>query len=256
MASSSLTLKGWSLNGCSSDRGISRTFSRWASARLSSVENRSSTEASSTFFALLFKFYHLPCQIVIGFRHLAAGVMCEDALALGAGLLGPDRMWNLGAKHLDFAAVGFPQQGSDLLGKVGAVVHHRQQDTVDLDLGIDLPLHLIYGLEQLFQALGGQILRLDGDYDPVGSRQRIDRKHTQGWLTVNQDMGILSLERVQVLPQDGFTAHGVHQGDLHTGELNVSRHQVNAFRVMQDTLAGAQRLVHQDTAHRVGQGKG
>ena len=69
-------------------------------------------------------------------------------------------------------------------------------------------------------------------------------------------MGILSLERVQVLPQDGLTAHGVHQGDLHAGELDVGRHQVNAFRVVQDTLAGAQRLVHQDTAHRVGQSKG
>ena len=90
MASSSLTLKGWSLNGCSSDKGISRTFSRWASARLSSVENRSSTDASSTFFALLFKFQHLLCQIAVALGHLAAGVMGEDALALGADLLGPD----------------------------------------------------------------------------------------------------------------------------------------------------------------------
>ena len=69
-------------------------------------------------------------------------------------------------------------------------------------------------------------------------------------------MGILSLERVQILPQDGLSAHGVHQGDLHAGELDVCGHQVNALRVVQDTLAGAQRLVHQDTAHRVGQGKG
>src|SRR5699024_9025005 len=136
MASSSLTLKGWSLNGCSSDKGISRTFSRWASARLSSVENRSSTEASSTFFALLFKFQHLPRQIFIGFRHLAAGVVGEDALALGADLLGPDRMGYLGAEHLDFAAVGLPQQGGDLFGEVGAVVHHRQQNSVNLELGV------------------------------------------------------------------------------------------------------------------------
>lgn len=71
-----------------------------------------------------------------------------------------------------------------------------------------------------------------------------------------EDMGILSLERVQILPQDGLSAHGVHQGDLHAGELDVCGHQVNALRVVQDTLAGAQRLVHQDTAHRVGQGKG
>ena len=81
--------------------------------------------------------------------------MSKNALALGAGLLCSDRMGNLGAEHLDFAAVGFPQQGGDLLGEVGSVVHHRQQDTVNLEFGIDLPLHLIYGLEQLFQALGG-----------------------------------------------------------------------------------------------------
>ena len=62
--------------------------------------------------------------------------MCEDALALGADLLGSNRVGNLGAEHLDFAAVGLPQQGGDLFGKVGAVVHHRQQNTVDLELGI------------------------------------------------------------------------------------------------------------------------
>ena len=69
-------------------------------------------------------------------------------------------------------------------------------------------------------------------------------------------MGILSLERVQILPQDGFSAHGVHQGDLHAGELDVGGHEVHALRVVQDALAGFDRLVHQDTAHRVGQGKG
>ena len=134
--------------------------------------------------------------------------------------------------------------------------HHRQQYAVDLELGVNLPLRLVYGLEQLFQALDGQILCLNGDYDPVGGCQRVDREHTQGGLAVNQDVGILSLERVQILPQDSLTAHGVHQGDLHAGELDVGGHQVNALRVVQDTFAGAQRLVHQDTAHRVGQGKG
>ena len=136
----------------------------------------------------------------LAFGHLAAGIVGEDALALGAGLLGPDRMGYLGAEHLDFAAVGLPQQGGDLLGKVGAVVHHRQQNTVDLELGVQLPLNLVDGGQQLFQALGGQILRLDGDYDPVGSGQSVDREHPQGGLAVDEDMGILSLYGVQILP--------------------------------------------------------
>ena len=143
-----------------------------------------------------------------------------------------------------------------IVAEMAQIFEVSKQATVDLELGVDLPFHLIDRLEQMFQALGGQILRLDGDYDPVGGGQGIDREHTQGRLAVNQDMGILSLERVQILPQDGLTAHGVHQGDLHAGELDVGRHQVNAFRVVQDALAGAHRLVHQDTTHRVGQSKG
>src|SRR5699024_11126304 len=129
MASSSLTLKGWFLNGCSSDKGISRTFSRWASARLSSVENRSSTEASSTFFALLFKFYHLLGQILIALGHLAIRVMGKNAFPLGADLLCPDRMGYLGAEHLDFDAIGLPQLGGNVVCGVGAVVVHRERYT-------------------------------------------------------------------------------------------------------------------------------
>ncbi len=64
------------------------------------------------------------------------------------------------------------------------------------------------------------------------------------------------LTRVQILPQDGLPAHGVHQRYLHAGELDVGGHQVHALRVVQDALAGAQRLVHQDAAHRVREGKG
>ena len=79
--------------------------------------------------------------------------MGKNAFALGADLLCPDRMGNLGAEHLDFAAVGLPQQGGDLFGEVGPAVHHRQQDTVNLELGIDLPLDLIDCLEQLLSTI-------------------------------------------------------------------------------------------------------
>ena len=93
-------------------------------------------EPALLFFALLFKFYHLLGQILIALGHLAIRVMGKNAFALGADLLCPDRMGNLGAEHLDFAAIGLPQQGGNLLGEVGAVVHHRQQYAVDLELGL------------------------------------------------------------------------------------------------------------------------
>ena len=143
------------------------------------MENRSSTDASSTFFALLFKFQHLLGQICVAFGYFASWIVGENALALRAGFLCPDRMGNLGSEHLDFTAVGFPQQGGNLLGEVSAVVHHCQQNTVYLQFRVDLPLDFGYRREQLFQPFGGQVLRLDGNYNPVGSGQGVDGEHTQ-----------------------------------------------------------------------------
>lgn len=74
-----------------------------------------------------------------------------------------------------------------------------------------------YYHEQLFQSFGGQILCLNGNYDPVRSRQCVDCEHTQGGLAVDEDMGVLPLQRVQILPQDSLTTHGVYQRYLHTG---------------------------------------
>ena len=52
-------------------------------------------------------------------------------------LTGPNGMRNICGEYHDFAAVGIPQQGADLFGKVGTAVYHGQQNTVDLQFGID-----------------------------------------------------------------------------------------------------------------------
>ena len=126
--------------------------------------------------------------------------MGKNAFPLGADFLCPDRMGDLWAEYIDLTAIGLPQERGDLFGKVGSAVHHRQQDTVYLELGVDLPLYLVYRGEKLFQPFSGQILCLNGNDDPVRSGQRIDRKHTQRGLAVDEDMGVLSLQRVQILP--------------------------------------------------------
>ena len=68
--------------------------------------------------------------------------MDENAFSLCANFLCTDRVWNLRSKDFDFTSIGVPQQSSNLFGKVGAVIHHRQQDTVNLELWINLPFHL------------------------------------------------------------------------------------------------------------------
>ena len=51
-------------------------------------------------------------------------------------------MGDFRSKDFDFTAIGVPQQSSNLFGRVGAVIHHRLQDTVNLELWINLPFHL------------------------------------------------------------------------------------------------------------------
>lgn len=139
-------------------------------------------EPAPTFFALLFKLQYLLRQTFVPLGHLAIGVMGKDTLALGTDFLCSDRVRYLCAKHLDFAAVGITQQGANVLCKIGTVVHHRQQNTINLQFRIDLPVYLVDGLQQLLQAFCGQILRLHGNQYPVCSCQSINRKHTQGRL--------------------------------------------------------------------------
>jgi len=68
--------------------------------------------------------------------------MGENTFSLCANFLCPDRMGDFCAEYFDLAAIGLPQERGNLFGKVGAVIHHRQQDTVNLELWIDLPLYL------------------------------------------------------------------------------------------------------------------
>ena len=69
-------------------------------------------------------------------------------------------------------------------------------------------------------------------------------------------MGILSFKRVQILSQNGLSAHGIYQRHLHARELDVGGHQINAFRVVQNALTRFDWLIRQNTAHSIREGKG
>ena len=66
-------------------------------------------------------------------------------------------MWNLCAKHIQRAAVGFTQECGNLFRKIRAAVHHRQQNAVNLKRRIDLLPYFLHRLQKL--------LHLDFDED-------------------------------------------------------------------------------------------
>lgn len=108
----------------------------------------------------------------------------------------------------------------------------------------------------MLQAFGRKILRLHRDQDTVGGSQRVDGQHPQRRLAVDENVRIASPDGAQVLPQDGFTAHGVYQRHLHARQLDVGREDVHPLRVVQDPFTGMQRAVGEDARHCVGQGEG
>ena len=106
--------------------------------------------------------------------------MLEDAYALSADFGGADRAGNVSAEHFQPAAVGLTNETADFLCTVGARIHHRQQDSLDFQPGVDLTLHLADRLKQLLKTLGRQIVRLNRNKHLISSGERIDGKHADG----------------------------------------------------------------------------
>lgn len=78
--------------------------------------------------------------------------MKKDAFALRTDLRRSDGFGDLVIEDFDISTVGIPYQGRDLPAVIRPAIHHRQQDSFDPQLRIDLPLDLIDGLKQLFQS--------------------------------------------------------------------------------------------------------
>lgn len=98
---------------------------------------------------------------------------------------------------------------SDLMGKI-------MMENPITQFRVDLPLDLVDGSKQLFQTLCRKVCCLNRYQHIVGSCQRIDGQHTQRRHTVKKNVIIILFDCIQVLPENGFPAHGIDQCYLHT----------------------------------------
>ena len=112
----------------------------------------------------------------------------ENALAGGTGFSSTNRPENGLVEHLDFTTVCLTNQSVDLLSIVGAAVRHGEQDALDFQLWVDLPMHLVDGLQKLFQTFRGKVLCLYGYQSSVCRRQRVNGQHPKGGSAVQQNI--------------------------------------------------------------------
>lgn len=152
-------------------------------------------------------------------------------------------MRNVRCKDPYLAPVGVAQQGINIAGIVCSVVHHRQKDAADLQFGVDLASHLADSLQELFQPLCGQILRLNGNKDVIRRCQRIDGQHPKGGHTVDENVIVFVLQHIKVLLEHRLSAHHIEQGDFHTSQLDTGGKNVYALGMVQDALSRFDGLV-------------
>ena len=143
-----------------------------------------------------------------------------------------------------------------MLPVVGAAIGHGQQDTLNFQLGIDLPPDLLHGLQKLFQTFCGKVLRLHGNQGGVCCCQCIDGQHPKGRGTIQQNEIIVVLCTVQHLFQHLFPVHAVDKGNFQPCQFNVCRNQVNALCMVQDAFTGRNALVIHGFCHQGGKGSG
>ena len=142
--------------------------------------------------------------------------MLKDTVSFGTDFFCTNRTGNVCLVNLQLSTVALPNQIADVLGVIGAAVHHRQKNPFDFQFGVDLSLDLVDGSKQLFQTLCRKVCCLNRYQHIVGSCQRIDGQHTQRRHTVKKNVIIILFDCIQVLPENGFPAHGIDQCYLHT----------------------------------------
>lgn len=120
------------------------------------------------------------CELFeVGCRNFAFGIVGKNALSFGAHFLCPDRPRYFRIKDSQSVPVSLANDVADFLCVIRSIIHHRQQYTLNRQLGVILPAHLRNRAKQLLQAFRRKILSLHGNHNAVCRCQRIDREHTQ-----------------------------------------------------------------------------
>ena len=177
--------------------------------------------------------------------------MVVNAFVFHADLRRLDRTRNLAREHM--TAIALANKRVDLPCQRGTAIHHRQHNTVHLQLRVELPFHAGDGSQKLLQSFGRKILRLHGDNHAVRRGQGVDGQHTERRHTVDERVIVAVCHGGQILPQHRFTAHCVDQRDLQCRQLDIGGDKMDTGRVVQNALTGGDGLLRDDLLHQSGE---
>src|SRR5216683_3171902 len=131
-------------------------------------------------------------ELAVGFGSAGLGVVEGYGLAVAGGFGEADVAGDAGGEEL-VVEEGFEVLG-DLLGEVGAVVVHGEEDSLEGEGGVERLGDAVEGGHELGDAFEGEVLGLHGDEEAVGGDEGVEGEEVEGWGAVEEDEGVVGAD--------------------------------------------------------------
>ena len=169
-------------------------------------------------------------KVAVGFGTARLGVVDGDGLAVTRGFCQADVAGDSGGEELVLEELA--EVGGDLLGEVGTVIDHGEDDAFKAERRVEGLGDAVEGADELGDAFKGEVLGLHGDEEAIGGDEGIEGEQIEGGRAVEQD------ERV--VGADG--REGVAQAELSAilaDKLEVGADQIFASGDERQVLEGS-----------------
>ena len=139
---------------------------------------------------------------------------------------------------IDLAGEVFPQGLLHVFGEARPPVVHGQQQSLQLQTGVQPLLDQADGVHQVAEALQGVKFALHRHQNPVRRAQGVQGQQFQTGRAVDQDVFILVLDGFQLAFQQELPALHVHQLHIGPGQIRVGGEDLGVFRLQNGLLDG------------------
>ena len=118
----------------------------------------------------------------------------------------------------------------DFRRQVRPSVEHREEDSLDRELGVQVIPNEIDGGGELAEPLEGVVLALDRDQHRVGCGERVDREQAERRRAVDEHVVVVVADVVERRREAALAGHQRCQLDLGSGQRERGRDEVKARR--------------------------
>ncbi len=154
----------------------------------------------------------------VGLCAAGAGVVECDGFAVAGGFGEADVAGDGGFEELFAEEAG--EVVADLLGEVGAVVEHGEEDAFEGEGGVEAGGDAVERGHELGDAFEGEVFGLHGDEEGVGCDEGVEGEEIEcGW-AVEEDEGVLVADGGEGVAEAGFA--GVGGDELEVGADHVA----------------------------------